>query len=290
MSDRVQEKGNTMKTPKNNPFMLIIISMVVLLLTQTLAAFAIVFLNGGQLFAGDLSMAEADALMLELMYAHQTEILLVSYVLVLGIIWFMARRRKLTVAAFTGLEGKPKAAIYVLALCAGLAAAFWATIAVNLAPWPQAWLETYEVESGALMTSRPMLDFLAVVILGPVVEELLFRGIIYNAFCTFLPGGLAVAFQGILFGSVHSTVIWMLYAAFMGCVLGYVRKHTGSTRPCILMHMAFNGSSYLFTWFAQQYSEDPAMVAFVFLASGLALVLSIYGINFRMREQEKPKE
>ncbi len=275
-----------MKKPGNNPFMLIIICMVMLLLSQTLTAFAIVFLNGGEVFQEGMTMAEADAAMLELMYAHQTEILLASYFIVLAIVWIMARRRGLTVLAFTGMERRIPMAIYVLALCAGVAAAFWATIAVNMAPWPEAWVETYAVESGALTTSRPWLDAAAVVLLGPIVEELLFRGIIYEAFCMLLPAGAAVLFQGLLFGSVHSTVIWMIYAAFMGCVLGYVRKHTGSTRPCILMHMAFNGASYLFTWFVECYGEDPAAIVLAFLASAFVLLLSMYGINFRTRQKD----
>ena len=123
------------------------------------------------------------------------------------------------------------------------------------------------------------------VLLAPLVEEMLFRGVIYDAFCMLMPAGLAVLFQGILFGSVHGSMIWMIYAAFMGCVLGYVRKHTKSVRPCVLMHMAFNGSSYLFSWFADRYSEDSATVVFVFIASAFLLLLSMYGISFRTSEE-----
>lgn len=273
-----------MKKPRNNPFMLIIISILLLLLSQTVAAFGIVLLNGGHLFADGMTVAEADAAMLEIMFQHQTEILLVSYVMVLAVLWWMARRRKLSLGAFTGLQHRTNTAISVLALAAGLAAAFWASIAINMIPWPESWLEAYQTESGALTTARPMLDFIAVVLLAPLVEEMLFRGVIYNAFCMLLPAGVAVFFQGVLFGSVHGAMIWMLYATFMGCVLGYVRKHTGSVRPCVLMHMAFNGSSYLFSWFASQYSEDSATVVFVFLGSAFVLLLSMYGISFRTSE------
>ena len=274
-----------MKKPGNHPFMLIIISILLLLLSQTAAAYGIVLLNGGKLFAEGMTAAEADAAMLEIMYAHQTEILLVSYLVVLAVLWLMARRRGVSLPAFTGLQPRTQTAVMVLALAAGLAAAFWATIAVNLIPWPESWMEAYQTESGALTTARPMLDFIAVVLLAPLVEEMLFRGVIYNAFCMLLPAGAAVLFQGLLFGSVHGAIIWMIYAAFMGCVLGYVRKHTESVRPCVLMHMAFNGSSYLFTWFANRYSEDSATVVFVFIASAFVLLLSMYGISFRTGEQ-----
>ena len=119
------------------------------------------------------------------------------------------------------------------------------------------------------------------VLAGPIVEEILFRGIIYDTLCTFVPAGAAVLFQGMLFGSVHGTIIWMIYALFMGCVLGYVRKRTGSLRPCILMHIAFNGASYLFDWFANQYGDDQASITFMFVFSAFVLLLSMYGISFR---------
>lgn len=278
-----------MKKPRNNPFLLIIVSIILLLLSQTVAAYGVVLYNGGSLFSDGMTIAEADAAMLEIMYAHQTEILLISYLMVLAVLGIMARKRALHFGAFTGLQHRTTTAIMVLALAAGLASAFWASIAVNLMPWPEAWMQAYQTESGMLTTEKPLLDFVAVVFLAPLVEEILFRGVIYDAFCKMVPAGAAVVCQGLLFGSIHGSMIWMIYAAFMGCVLGYVRKHTGSVRPCVLMHMAFNGSSYLFTWFAEQYSEDSATVIFVFLASAFVLLLSMYGISFRTSEEYDTK-
>lgn len=270
-----------MKAPRQNPFMRIIICVLLMLLSQTVAAFAVVLFNGGTLFAEGMTMAEADAAMLEIMYDHQTEILLVSHGVVMACLWFMAHRRERTLPDFTGLQKRSKTAVYVLAAAAGLAAAFWATIAVNLIPWPEAWMESYQTESGALSTAKPALDFLVVVLLGPLVEELVFRGVIYDAFCALVPAGAAVVFQGLLFGSIHGTLIWMLYAALMGCLIGYVRKRTDSLRPCILMHMAFNGAAYPFDWFVDRFGQDSATVTFVFIGSALVLLLSIYGISCR---------
>ena len=278
-----------MKAPRQNPFMRIIICVLLMLLSQTVAAFAVVLFNGGTLFAEGMTMAEADAAMLEIMYDHQTEILLVSHGVVLACLWFMAHRRGRTLPDFTGLQKRSKTAVYVLAAAAGLAAAFWATIAVNLIPWPEAWMESYQTESGALSPAKPALDFLVVVLLGPLVEELVFRGVIYDAFCALVPAGAAVAFQGLLFGSIHGTLIWMLYAALMGCLIGYVRKRTDSLRPCILMHMAFNGAAYPFGWFADRFGQDSATVTFVFIGSALVLLLSMYGISCRSDSGKETK-
>lgn len=275
-----------MKEPRKNPFFLIVICMLLLLLSQTAVSFVVVFLNGGSLFREDMTMEQANAAMLDIMFAHQTEILLISGFVVLLGLWLMAKLRKSTFGAFTGIARPAKTPVLVLALAAGVAMSFWATIAINMISWPEAMVESYVESSASLTSQQPVIDFLAVVLMAPLVEELLFRGVIYDALCTFVPAGAAVVFQAMLFGSTHGTLLWILYSTLIGCVLGYVRKRTDSLWPCILMHGAFNGSSYLFTWFAERYSQDSATVTFVFLASAFVLLLSLYGISFRTTPKE----
>ena len=275
-----------MKEPRKNPFFLIIICMLLLLLSQTAVSFVVVFLNGGSLFQDGMTVEQADAAMLDIMFAHQTKILLISGFVVLLGLWLMAKLRKSTFGAFTGIVRPTKTPVLVLALAAGVAMSFWATIAINMIPWPEAMVESYVESSASLTSQQPVIDFLAVVLMAPLVEELLFRGVIYDALCTFVPAGAAVVFQAMLFGSTHGTLLWILYSTLIGCVLGYVRKRTNSLWPCILMHSAFNGSSYLFTWFAERYSQDSATVTFVFLGSAFVLLLSLYGISFRTTPKE----
>ena len=275
-----------MKKTRNNPFFLIIICMLLLLLSQTAVSFVVVFLNGGSLFQDGITVEQADAAMLDIMFAHQTEILLISGFVVLMGLWLMTKLRKSTFGAFTGITKPTTTPVMVLALAAGVAMSFWATIALNMIPWPEAMVESYVESSASLTTQQPVIDFLAVVLMAPLVEELLFRGVIYDALCAFVPAGVAVVFQAMLFGSTHGTLLWILYSSLIGCVLGYVRKRADSLWPCILMHSAFNASSYLFTWFAERYSEDSATVTFVFLGSAFVMLLSLYGISFRTTPKE----
>ena len=80
-----------MKSPGRNPFSLIIICMVLLLLAQTLTGFAVVFWKSGSaLFSNEITFAEADAMMLEIMYANQTAILLISDIVILLVLWLMS--------------------------------------------------------------------------------------------------------------------------------------------------------------------------------------------------------
>ena len=275
-----------MKETKKNPFFLIVLCMVLFLMSQTVGSFAVVLLNGGSLFQSGMTLEQADAIMLDIMLAHQTEILLISGLVTLFGLRLMAKSRKSTFGEFTGITRPAKMPVVVLALAAGVALCFWSTIAVNSLPWPETMVEEYVESVSAMTTSKPVIDFLTVVLMAPLVEELLFRGVIYDALCLVVPAGFAVVFQAMLFGSTHSTLLWMLYSGLIGCILGYVRKRSSSLWPCIAMHSAFNGSSYLFTWFADRYSADTATITFVFLVSAFVLLLSMYGISFRTTPKE----
>lgn len=281
-NDFLNRKGDPpVKKLINQPFLLIVVCVLLLMITQTLCSLVAAAILGAQLNTDGMTFAQIDDALLALVETWQSAILLASDGLALAAIWIMARRRKQSLTAFTGLQPRTTPAILVLAAVAGLAMSFWSTIAVNLFPWPESWTQAYATASGGLRTARPVLDFLAMVLLAPLVEEMLFRGIIYDAFCCMVPAGAAVVFQGMLFGGIHGTIIWMLYAGFDGCVMGYVRKHTGSVRPCVLMHMAYNGTSYLFNWFAESFGDNGTAVFFSFLGSAFLLLLCLYGIYFR---------
>jgi membrane protease YdiL (CAAX protease family) len=86
--------------------------------------------------------------------------------------------------------------------------------------------------------------------LGPVVEELLFRGFLQPVMVNslgVLPGILATS---ALFGALHLTqnaFIWQsgLLIAVVGFVLGVIRHVSGSTRASAITHMAYNSIPFL---------------------------------------------
>lgn len=82
----------------------------------------------------------------------------------------------------------------------------------------------------------------SVVVVGPVVEELLYRGLGYGLLVP-LGAGLAVVTTAALFAASHGLVYGFLPLAVFGIVLGWVRMRTESTYPPIALHAAFNGVS-----------------------------------------------
>lgn len=79
------------------------------------------------------------------------------------------------------------------------------------------------------------------VIVAPVVEEIIFRGLLYPALRRIRGPRFALVVTSVLFGLIHwPPVVWAPLAV-LGVFLGWLVDSTGSLLPCIVAHMAFNG-------------------------------------------------
>ncbi len=80
-----------------------------------------------------------------------------------------------------------------------------------------------------------------VIVVAPIVEELLFRGVGYGLFERY-GRWVAVVAVGIAFGLMHGLVEGFPVIAAFGIGLAYLRMRTSSIYPCILLHASFNAA------------------------------------------------
>jgi membrane protease YdiL (CAAX protease family) len=110
----------------------------------------------------------------------------------------------------------------------------------------------------ALHTALPpavrTMAFLGALVIAPISEELLFRGMLQSAVRRLIPPEqhslrhrwLAIAAVAVLFGAMHSpTPQHMPALAIFGAILGFLYERTGSLVLPILVHFLFNGKSLL---------------------------------------------
>ncbi len=103
----------------------------------------------------------------------------------------------------------------------------------------------------ALMTSlakTPLLTFLTVLVagvLGPVAEELIFRGLIYGYVEGRFGGIAAIIVSTVLFAAAHVEPAHVAVVVPMGLLFGWARMHTRSTWPTIAAHVANNTAATL---------------------------------------------
>jgi len=102
-----------------------------------------------------------------------------------------------------------------------------------------------------LMAGRKSIIVVAglVVVAGPIVEELVFRGFLQPLFSKTLGSAAGILISALLFGLLHapqSQWAWQVVLAITlaGAAFGYVRERTGSTLASIAAHVGFNATSF----------------------------------------------
>ena len=77
-------------------------------------------------------------------------------------------------------------------------------------------------------------------IIGPVLEELLFRGIVYNKLKQFNGIKRSMIISTIIFALMHFSIIDGLYTLFMGYLFVYVYEKTKNINYSVVIHMCSN--------------------------------------------------
>jgi membrane protease YdiL (CAAX protease family) len=88
---------------------------------------------------------------------------------------------------------------------------------------------------------------LLLVVIAPVSEELLFRGIILRGLLSRYRPAAAVVLTALLFAILHANPWQFFSALFLGIVFGWFYLRTGSIALCILAHAMANGLNLLST-------------------------------------------
>lgn len=84
-------------------------------------------------------------------------------------------------------------------------------------------MASFEEMAGSTSYEEPYFYLLmSIVILGPLAEELLFRGVVINEFRLSTNKRKAIVISAILFGIFHMDLIQMTYTILMGLFLGYI--------------------------------------------------------------------
>ncbi len=95
-------------------------------------------------------------------------------------------------------------------------------------------------------TLRDKIAFVAAAgVVGPVVEEVFFRGALYRNLRRVHPPSLTLFGMSLLFAAAHLDARTFLPDFLGGLAMGYVRILSGSLWPAILLHAAFNTASML---------------------------------------------
>lgn len=91
-----------------------------------------------------------------------------------------------------------------------------------------------------------LITLLATGVLGPIIEELMFRGIIYNEFKNKFTNMQAILLTTTFFAIIHFNIFQMVYAFAIGFILIFVYEKYKTIKAPIILHMMSNITTALF--------------------------------------------
>ena len=131
--------------------------------------------------------------------------------------------------------------------------------------------------------------FLVAAVLGPLSEELLFRGALFTGLRPAHTPAVAVVATSILFTMTHPLLQLLLPIALLALLLGWLRAASGSLAPAVLMHVGYNGTT-LGMAFAYGQGPEAALPA-AFAAGGLASAcVLVLAAHFVMKNDARAVE
>lgn len=255
---------------------------------------------------------------------------------ILDAAWYLAvfAMLQIGVAAVTGIlmqghDMTPGVATVTALVTNGLAIALfawrkWCPVGgqyINSRPWPQlAWVVclalgssvplAFMVEEAGLQMPDQLnglftgiihhpLGYMAVCLVAPVAEEMVFRGAILRRLLELTGHSLrwvAIAVTALLFGVIHGNMAQGLTAFVMGLVIGWLYVRTRSIVPCVALHVADNSMSYAVCRLIpgsenmtvrQLYGGDMTHVWLAVLFSLMIFGAALYQLNMQLGHERQ---
>lgn len=117
-----------------------------------------------------------------------------------------------------------------------------------------------------------------VAVIPPIVEELLFRGMVLHGLRKY-GDGFAVVVSAILFGLYHGNFVQIAFAFFAGLVMALVVVKTGSLWTSILIHFA-NNSISLALEMIKRFAGDQAVNTADFIVMSALMVFGTLSLIY----------
>jgi hypothetical protein len=164
-----------------------------------------------------------------------------AHLLTLGLAWLVVTRgRKYPFFATLGWEWRAGFTFWRSAGLAVLLLAVGMVISKYAGPSDNALEQLLRSSRAAALTAA----FVASVT-APLVEEVVFRGVLYAALRRLIGTAGAVVFVLLIFAAIHVPQYWPSYGVIatillLSVVLTLIRARTGQLLPCFVVHLVFN--------------------------------------------------
>lgn len=130
--------------------------------------------------------------------------------------------------------------------------------------------------SDAILNLNPIMALVIAIIITPICEEIIFRGLIYKSVEYKTNFYIAATISSLLFALLHGNISQGLYAFFVGFMLCYVYERFGGLKYSFFLHSVMNFSSlFLNGIFSYEESKRKDQILILILSLVLFIITMI---------------
>lgn len=173
---------------------------------------------------------------------------------------------------------KPYIHQLVLVIVLGMTSAIGVNVLISISGIA-ALSNVYDEVSQILYSGGVALELLSAALAAPVVEELLFRGIIYKRLRDYLNPLASMLISAAVFGLFHGNLVQFVYAFIIGCMLAYTYEKLKTIAAPVLFHISANLIAVLITEFV----SEKYMIVGIVLPFMLICLITMVVILVKMK-------
>lgn len=199
-------------------------------ITSTISGVAIILLKNDTL---ELTVEYVQ----ELVYENIITINIISKIVLLLIILFYILARYKSIKNDLRFKGYYKGSNLIL-----FSSAFSLSLIVTGIFYllPKDILNLYLEQNNLLIENNHLLFIIFTLIIKSIVEELFYRGIIFNEIKKSYPVTKAIVLASFIYGYTNSNFLWLIYTLIFGMYMCYLYEKTDSFNAVVIYHVVFN--------------------------------------------------
>ncbi len=143
-------------------------------------------------------------------------------------------------------------------------------------------MESYNELIETSLGGSMILVMLATVILAPINEECIMRGLILRNLQKYFSVSVVIVIQAIMFGIFHMNWVQGIYVLPIGAALGFVAIKSRSVLPSIYMHLFYNLMSFVIDILPAVFRTFTSCVAMIIICAAAVWAIQ----NHRGDEQD----
>ncbi len=218
---------------------------------------------------------------------YQMAIVLGVDLIIAAVLWiFYSRDSKRLVPVYKKTNPIHWILVILLGIFGGLAGNFIVILSGLIQLFPDVYEEMAEIQySGPVW-----IQFLSMGLAAPIMEEVLFRGLIFRRLRTYCKFPVALIVSSLIFGLCHGNILQFFYAFLLGLLMGLLYERFRTLLAPIVFHAAAN----LFSVAVTNYtiiniiiSSNPLLS--VVLSFGMVVII-IYLFNTTLKPEEEKRE